>query len=247
MYQKERMDSILEILNTYGYVTVKFLTEKLHYSTATINRDLNALESQKLVQRTYGGVELIKNKGIPLPFRYHKMKSVKAKLGEAASALIKDGDRIFIDGTTTTESIAKFIINKKNITVFTNNVAIVTFLSDLGINVFCLGGKVIEPPYILYSDDTVEAAARHNVDIAFFSTSYISDDGMISAGWYTHLHMIMRKNSKKMYYLVDHEKVGFKGNQNLFDLSHVDGIITDYKFDDEFKEKFKDTEFIEVD
>ena len=43
MYQKERMDAILDILKVNGYVTVKFLIEKLHYSTATINRDLNML------------------------------------------------------------------------------------------------------------------------------------------------------------------------------------------------------------
>ena len=72
MYQKERIDEILEILKANGYVTVKFLTEALHYSTATINRDLNIMEKQKLVHRSYGGVELVKNKSIPLPFRYHK-------------------------------------------------------------------------------------------------------------------------------------------------------------------------------
>ena len=51
MYQKERLDEILDILKTHGYVSVKFLTEKLCYSTATVNRDLNVLEKQKLVHR----------------------------------------------------------------------------------------------------------------------------------------------------------------------------------------------------
>ncbi|MBR5459745.1 MAG: DeoR family transcriptional regulator [Clostridia bacterium] len=37
MYQKERLDEILEILKASGYVTVKYLTERLHYSTATVN------------------------------------------------------------------------------------------------------------------------------------------------------------------------------------------------------------------
>ena len=47
MYKKERIDSIMEILNENGYVTVKYLTEELHYSTATINRDLNDMVKQK--------------------------------------------------------------------------------------------------------------------------------------------------------------------------------------------------------
>ena len=49
MYQKERIDNILGILKANGYVSVKYLTEQLHYSTATINRDLNVMQKQNLV------------------------------------------------------------------------------------------------------------------------------------------------------------------------------------------------------
>jgi len=60
MSQKERLDSIIELLHKNGFVTVKFLTEELHYSTATINRDLNMLQNQQIVRRIYGGAELYK-------------------------------------------------------------------------------------------------------------------------------------------------------------------------------------------
>ena len=115
MYQKERIDKITEFLKLHGYVTVRFLTEELHYSTATINRDLNIMEKQNLVHRTYGGVELIERKAVPLPFRYHKMRTAKAKLGKAAADLVCDGDTIFIDATTTTEFIGKHLTDKKEI------------------------------------------------------------------------------------------------------------------------------------
>ena len=39
-------------------MTVGELTSLLHYSTATINRDLNTLEEQRAVIRNYGGVRL---------------------------------------------------------------------------------------------------------------------------------------------------------------------------------------------
>ena len=42
------MDAIVDILKQNGYVTVKYLTEELHYSNATVNRDLNLLEKQTL-------------------------------------------------------------------------------------------------------------------------------------------------------------------------------------------------------
>ena len=68
MYQKERLDEILELLHKYGYVTVKYLVNALHYSNATINRDLNILESQGEIHRTHGGVELAERKGNGTPF-----------------------------------------------------------------------------------------------------------------------------------------------------------------------------------
>ena len=46
---QKRIDQILDLMKQNGYVTVKFLCEKLHYSTATINRDLNELQKKKLI------------------------------------------------------------------------------------------------------------------------------------------------------------------------------------------------------
>ena len=69
MFQTERIEAIMNILKKNGYVTVKYLTEELKYSNATINRDLTIMEKQKLVKRSYGGVELLEKTSIPLPFR----------------------------------------------------------------------------------------------------------------------------------------------------------------------------------
>ena len=82
MYQKERLENIMNIMKKYNYVTVKFLVEELHYSTATINRDLNVLANQKLIKRSYGGAELIKGRGVPFIFRYQKMRASKNRIGK---------------------------------------------------------------------------------------------------------------------------------------------------------------------
>lgn len=247
MYQKERIENILGILKSNGYVSVKYLTEQLHYSTATINRDLNVMVKQNLVTRTYGGVELIKRKGVALQFRYHLMKPVKNKMGQAAANLINDGDVVFIDGTTTTEYIGKFLIGKKDISVITNNISLIAYLSQYKINCICLGGEIIEAPSMLGGNLTVENAMKYNVDVCFFSTGGMSEDGVIY-GWpsYDLIHTVMIKNSKKSYYLVDHEKIGNTMQNNLVSLDDIDGIITDYIFSNDIKNKFINTAFIEV-
>ena len=110
MYQKERLDLILNIVNEYEYVTVKFLSSVLHYSNATINRDLNLLEQQQLIKRTDGGVSKEENPNALLPFRYHLNRAEKLKMGKIAASFVEDGDVIFIDGTTTTEYMSAFLL-----------------------------------------------------------------------------------------------------------------------------------------
>ena len=127
---EKRIDTILGIIKEQGYVTVKYLCDELHYSTATINRDLNDLQKKKLITRHYGGAEIVKTKGTPLVFRYHKMKSSKMKVAKKAAELIEDGDTVFIDAATSTQYIGHYLEGKKDITVITNNcIAVLTHIN----------------------------------------------------------------------------------------------------------------------
>ena len=249
MYQKERLDNILNIVKEYGYVTVKYLVNALHYSNATVNRDLNLLERQQLIRRTYGGVEIVRKEEVPLPFRYHKMHAEKLKIARRAAELVCDGEVIFIDASTTTEYMSEFLTEKKNITVITNNVAIVTHLSQYGIKVVCLGGKVVEPPCMLCSEETVENAMKYRVDKMFFASGYVSEQGQIAeGGLYYLLHTVIAKNAKEVYHLADHEKFHREmGDRKfLFDFGALTGVISDYEFSEERNNTYPDTAFIKV-
>lgn len=249
MYQNERLNSILEILKQYGYVTVKYLTSTLHYSNATINRDLNILQSRKQIHRTYGGVELIENKDVPLPFRYHKMRTEKLKIGKKAAEQVEDGDTVFLDQSTTTEYMTEFLAEKKDITVITNNMAIASRLSEYGKEVICLGGRIIEPPSMLGGADTVETAAKYRVDKMFFSTSYVSEDGKIgSAESFYLLQKTVAQNADKIYYLADRDKLEsvHRTKRFVFDFEKVDCVISDHEFAKQTQEKYKTTQFIKV-
>ena len=69
MYQKERLERIMELLEANGYLTVQYLTEQLHYSSATVNRDLQLLEQMHRLRRSYGGVEPVRPAPVSLSFR----------------------------------------------------------------------------------------------------------------------------------------------------------------------------------
>lgn len=247
MYKQERLDSIIDILKKNNYVTVKYLTEELHYSTATINRDLNALLKQKLIRRSYGGVELLKSKSVPLVFRYHKMKAIKRQIGKKAAEFIKNGDTVFIDGSTTAQYIGQYITERTNLTVITNNMALASYLSEYNIQVICLGGKVVEIPSMLYSLETVENARKNKADKMFFSTGGFTSDGKIQTSeTYYLMHKVMRENSSESFFLADHEKLNRPCPKFIFDLNDIDYIISDYNFDKHIMMKYKDTNFIKI-
>jgi len=248
VYQKERIDTILGILRENGYVNVKYLCDKIGYSKATINRDLNLMAKQKLIIRIYGGVELVEKQDIPLVFRYHKMKKAKKRICKAAAELVKDGDVIFIDPSSTTEYMAPYLVDKKNITVITSNIALVAYLSDFSeIKTICLGGEIVEPPSMLGGDLCVKNALEYKADKFFFSTHSINDDGELGGGGrYNLIANVMARNSKEVIYLVDHEKINLPSKSVVMTADSVDIIIADYTFDENFKEKYNRTKFIEV-
>ena len=164
--------------------------------------------------------------------------------GKAAAAHIKPRDVIFIDGSTTTEYMAPYLISIPDITVITNNMSLAAYLSENGTVVYCLGGKVYEAPYMLGGNETVICAQMYNADKMFFSTLGFSKDGKIFGNsMFQLLRITMMKNSKEIFYLADHEKSGFDGNIITADFGKVNYIISDYEFPEETKEEYPCTVF----
>ena len=250
MTQKERIDLIADIMKKNGFVTVKYLTEVLRYSTATINRDLNTMEKQNLVKRSYGGAELAEQKVVPLFFRYSKMRPVKNKIAKKAADFVKDGDTIFIDCSTTAQYMGTYLTNKKDLTVITNNITLASYLSECGIAVICLGGRIMEPPSMIYSAETIEFARRFHADKLFFSPTSITENGQIGASKFeAHILLIktMIENAKEIFMLCDHNKIDASTKRFLCDISAVSTAITDFTFSADIKDKYTSVHFVEID
>ena len=167
MFKNERTDRIMEILKENKYTTVEKLVVELHYSPATIRRDLTYLAEIGLVRKSYGGVRIEEN-AKPLIVREHEMHDEKIKICKMAADLINDGDFIFIDGTTTTFFLGEFLELKKDITVMTSNLKLALLLGEKNINCFVTGGKVVDTGMLAgtLADDAVKRLTE--IDLCFF-------------------------------------------------------------------------------
>ena len=122
MFVPERQQEIIKILKENKSASVAQLAKKLFIGEATIRRDLDKLEKQGLIKRTYGGAVWLEglDSEIPLYIRENSNKFQKDLLGKAAAQLVNDGDIIIMDSSSTTHSIVKHLSHLKKLTVVTN-------------------------------------------------------------------------------------------------------------------------------
>jgi len=246
MYQQERMDEIMKILQKNHYVTVDYLVKEIKYSPASIRRDLTLLQKQGLVTRSYGGVSYKDTNISPFRFRQHSMKSAKNAIAKKAASLVKNGDAVFLDGSSTTQYMGHFLTDKKGITVFTCNMLLADYLSEYGISTYCTGGKVVEYPGILGGELMLEALTKCNFDIAFFSSTAFDDKGQIlsieESG--ARKHFTFRNHSKNLVYLCTNDKFNGEGKFVSLTLNDIDYFISNENLPEKLKQNFKSTTFI---
>lgn len=235
MIKTERQNKILEIVTDKKFCTVSYLAKALYVSPITVRRDLNVLESAGLVKRCYGGVSLYQhlNREVPLEVRENSNTSVKATLGKRAAELIKTGDTVFIDASSTVLHVIDFMTQDMNLTVITNSVTALDRLKERHIRCYSTGGMLLENSNALVGSIAEKCISGMYADIMFFSTQGITDTGDITdySESETQLRRIMLEHSKKSVYIFDSSKLGKRYLFGLCSYENIDHIITDANID----------------
>lgn len=229
--ETERQRDILKYLNEHETISVKEICKRFYVSEATARRDLNALEKTGTVRRIFGGATLIigSDKQVPLFVREREDEQEKMRICKKASALIKDGDIIFIDGSSTAQVLLNELQKFKDIVVITNGLKIAQMLSDIHVKVYSTGGLLMENSSVLIGNDAENFINNFNADICFLSCKGLSEDGILSDTSYfeTQLRKKFLKNSKVKVMLITKNKIGKKYIHTLCHLDDVDYVITD--------------------
>ena len=129
----ERRNEILEKLQIEKKVVVSELSQLFHVSEETIRRDLEKLENDGLVIKSYGGAVLNEHSIFELPFNIRKNQRVveKQKIAREVAKLVHDGESMMLDASSTAVYVTKALKEKKKLTVITNSVEILVELFDM--------------------------------------------------------------------------------------------------------------------
>lgn len=140
---------ILGLLQEKQKMSIGELAERLFVSPSTVRRKLNALQEKGLVTRTHGGAQIDDESNFfpSFTFRSHQNSLEKKKIALAAVRLIKNGDLIFLDGSTSAFFIAEYLSDFKNVKVVTNGIDTLSLLSRNGIEAYSTG-DTFPPPTV---------------------------------------------------------------------------------------------------
>lgn len=242
----ERRKEILMKLQTERRVVVSELSQYYDVSEETIRRDLEKLVNDGVAIKSYGGAVLNENSNLDLPFNIRKNRNVvgKQRIAAQVAELVKDGDSIMLDASSTAVYIAKALKEKKNLTVITNSIEIIIELLDMPEwNVFSTGGLTREGSFALVGPQTDKMLKSFHVDKAVVSCKGIGMDKSITDSDELHANnkLTMLESAAMKILAADSSKFDKTAFTAIGALDDITTVVTDEKPEDRWLQLFEET------
>jgi DeoR/GlpR family transcriptional regulator of sugar metabolism len=232
MSQEQRRERILAHLSAQERTSVGDLSDDLGVSEVTVRKDLDQLEAQGLLTRVRGGA-VVSGRGRLERFfaaREQEHLEEKRRIAQAASALIRSGQQIFLDASTTALQVAHLIKDREDLVVVTNGLYTALELNFCpGITTIVVGGTLRHRSSSLVGSFNYNSLQRLRVDIGFFGARGVTArDGLMEADVEeAQLKQQMASASRAVVGIADSSKFGVTAFSAFALPQEIDRIITD--------------------
>ena len=228
----DRQQQILQLLALQQRISVAELCDRFAVSAATARRDLESLANQGKIQRVHGGAIVLTQPPPEQPVlqRQNEQVDEKKRIGQAAAALVQDGETIFLGSGTTVLEATRFLRIHRGLTVLTNSLPVVNALSgEEGMTVICLGGILRLSELSFIGHITEQALAEVRADKIFMGMRAISLEYGLTQEYLpeTMTDRLILKAGKEIVVLADHTKFGRTATVRLAPLESIHTIVTD--------------------
>ncbi|WP_441884545.1 DeoR/GlpR family DNA-binding transcription regulator [Paenibacillus sp. 2TAB26] len=245
MLQEERYKKIQEILKQNDSVKVTDLVHVLNVSIDTVRRDLENMESKKLLKRVHGGAIPADDHGDQSVFFYreNRNKEKKIELAQLVCEYVSEGQAIALNaGTTTLEIAKKLSENFERLTIISNGLRIIEqFSNKASFTVIVPGGILDQQEYALYGKKCEEDIAGYNIDQVFISINAISVNKGLTDFRIHEIDIIkaMIGSARQINVAADSSKFEKVSYLNVCPLDQIDMIITDSSINEDIVKKYK--------
>jgi DeoR/GlpR family transcriptional regulator of sugar metabolism len=231
MLGMERRQKIIEFIQKDRKVYVSNLSQVFNVTEETIRRDLEKLESENRLTRTYGGAVLNQhtNEDLSFPKRKSTNRELKQKIALKAAELITDGDTIMMDTSSTCLELMEALQDKKGLTIITNSIKIPYDFVSSHFNIISTGGTLRGHSLSLVGPVAHSTLQNYYVDMAVMSCKGLSlEQGIMESNEpENELKKSMIKQARKFILLADHTKFNKTAFIKLSDFINIDSIVTD--------------------
>lgn len=231
MLAATRRKKITELLAEKKSVTVSELSVLFDVTEETIRRDLNTLQKEGALTRTYGGAFIQEGTLNEIDYTIRESDHVESKrmIAKKCERYIQNGDSVYLDASTTAAFIADAISNMR-ITVLTDSLKIVNKLSSKeNIHLISTGGELSSRSASFIGPGALQSLDQYYVDIAFISCRSVSIEHHITDS-NDNLALIRQKvleRSNKTFLVADYSKFGKTSFYNICSFDKIHSIITD--------------------
>jgi DeoR family glycerol-3-phosphate regulon repressor len=225
-----RQQQILELVRERGYVSIEEMAQLFVVTPQTIRRDINQLAEMNLLRRYHGGAAYdssIENTAYAM--RADQMRDEKQRIAEAIAAQIPDHASLFINIGTTTESIARALLNHNHLKIITNNLHVASILSGKDdFEVLLAGGNVRRDGGVV-GQASVDFINQFKVDFALVGISGIDEDGSLLDFDYQEVRVSQAiiTNARQVILAADSSKFGRNAMVRLGPITLIDCLVTD--------------------
>ncbi|MGL5115136.1 MAG: DeoR/GlpR family DNA-binding transcription regulator [Beijerinckiaceae bacterium] len=227
----ERQDEILTLARVQGRVLVDELAVRFDVTPQTIRKDLNDLCDRGFLGRVHGGAVVTSGvSNLAYEARRFVASTEKQSIGLATAGRIPNRASVFINIGTTTEEVAKALINHDDLLVITNNLNVATLLyPNPRIEVIIAGGPVRRLDGAVVGEAVVQFFQQFKVDFAIIGVSAIDQDGTLLDFDYREVRVsrAIIENARQVVLVTDRLKFERKAPVRLGHLADVDLFVTD--------------------
>lgn len=235
MLALERQQYIIEKIKQEKSVKVIELSKDFGVTEETIRRDLEKIEKQGILKRTYGGAVLIEQEvqdveDTPFSLRVKENTSSKQKIAKAVASLLKTGEVVMLDSSTTCLEVAKNIDKQEKMTVITNSVSILSELSGHEeLNIVATGGTLRKKSLSLIGPTAKQNVKNYYADKAVISCKGVDlERGVMDTNELeVELKRTMIASAKEVILAIDYSKIEKISTYKVLEMSKVNYIVVD--------------------
>ena len=228
------------ILNRDSKVYVARLAEEFGVTEETVRRDLEKLERQNLLHRSYGGAVIAEATSEDISFvrRSGQNQASKLQIAETAYALIHEGDTIMVDSSTTCQTLLNRLARKQDITVITNSIRLMYDFRASNFRMICSGGNFRASSCSLTGPAATRMLALYHADYTIISCKALDlERGLMESNdSESEVKEVMMRQARQVILLADHSKFDKTALVRFGDIGTLSCIVTDQEPSERWKE-----------